>query len=313
MKAARVHRYGPPDVIELEDIDVPVPDAGEVLVRVSAAGVGPWDALIRSGKSVLPQPLPLTLGSDLAGTVVAVGGGVAEPSIGDSVYGITNPRFIGAYAEYAVGSARMLAKKPAHLDAIVSAGLPVIAVTAWQLLELAQVLDGQTVLVHGGAGSVGSFAVQLALFHGAQVIATCHTADVDYVRELGAHEVIDADRTDFVERAHDVDAVLDTVGGTTLQARSFAVLKRGGFLISSVSKPDASVAERSGIHSNFMLVDVNRVYLKRIAELIDDGSVKVSVGTVLPLTRAREAHEMLDGMRAHGRGKIVLETTSIAP
>lgn len=312
MKAARVHRYGPPDVIELEDIDVPVPDAGEVLVRVSAAGVGPWDALIRSGKSVLPQPLPLTLGSDLAGTVVAVGEGVDEPSVGDSVYGCTNPRFIGAYAEYAVGSARMLAKKPAHLDAVASAGLPVIAVTAWQMLELAQVSDGQTVLVHGGAGSVGSFAVQLALFHGAQVIATCHTADVDYVRELGAHDVIDADRTDFTERVRDVDAVLDTVGGT-LQARSFAVLKRGGFLISSVSKPDTRVAERSGVHSNFMLVDVNRVYLKRIAELIDDGSVKVSVGTVLPLTRAREAHEMLDGIRAHGRGKIVLQTTSIAP
>lgn len=312
MMAARVHRYGPPDVIELEDIDVPVPDAGEVLVRVDAAGVGPWDALIRSGNSVLPQPLPLTLGSDLAGTVVVVGEGVIEPSVGDRVYGSTNPRFVGAYAQYAIGSARMLAKQPARLDAVASAGLPVIAVTAWQLLELAQISHGQTVLVHGGAGGVGSFAVQLALFHGARVIATCHTADVDYVRELGAHDVIDADRTDFAVRAHDVNAVLDTVGGT-LQARSFAVLKRGGFLISAVSQPDPRAAERSGVHSNFMLVDVNRVYLKRIAELVDGGSVNVSVGTVLPLTRAREAHEMLAGIRARGRGKIVLETTSIAP
>ena len=304
MKACRIERFGPPDVIAIDDVDAGEPAAGEVLVRVDAAGVGPWDALIRSGRSAVPQPLPLTLGSDVAGHVVAVGAGVTEPAIGERVYGSTNARFVGAYAELAVASARMLARAPRRLDGCASAGVPVVAVTAWQMLELAQVGAGQTVVVHGGAGSVGSVVVQLALLHGARVIATVRGAEAAAVRALGA-DVVEVDRADWQTSVRDADAVLDTVGGT-LQERSFAMLRRGGFLISIVSTPDAALAQAHGVQSTFMLVDVNRIYLKRIAELIDEGALRVDVGTVLPLERAREAHEMLDGLRPRPRGKIVL-------
>ena len=182
-KACRVHRFGPPDVITLEDFPPPAPGAGEVLVRVKAAGVGPWDAWIRAGKSALPQPLPLTLGSDLAGVVEAVGPGVANVAPGDAVFGVTNPHFIGSYADYALAAAGMIAKKPAALGDVDAASVPVVAVTAWQaLFDQAQVMRGQTVLVHGGAGNVGAYVVQLAHRAGLRVIATAGETDLAYVR-----------------------------------------------------------------------------------------------------------------------------------
>jgi NADPH:quinone reductase-like Zn-dependent oxidoreductase len=184
-KACRVHRFGPPDVITLEDVPQPVPGAGEVLVRVKAAGVGPWDAWIRAGKSVLPQPLPLTLGSDLAGVVEAIGPGVSHVAPGDAVFGATNPHFIGSYADYAIATAGMIAKKPATLSDIDGASAPVVAVTAWQaLFDQARVTRGETALVHGGAGSVGAYVVQLAHRAGLRVIATAGQMDLAYVRNL---------------------------------------------------------------------------------------------------------------------------------
>src|SRR5688572_28429950 len=159
MKAARVHQYGPPGTITLEDLPIPVPGPGEVLVRVHAAGVGPWDGWVRAGKSVLPQPLPLTLGSDFSGVVAAVGTGVAEFAPGDEVFGVTNPRFTGAYAEYAVAAAGMIAKKPPSLTHVDAASVPVVAVTAWQaLFDEARLERGASVLIHGAAGNVGGYA-----------------------------------------------------------------------------------------------------------------------------------------------------------
>ena len=177
MKAWRVHAFGPPEAMRFERVARPAPGAGEVLVKVHAAGVGPWDGWIRSGKSALPQPLPLTLGSDLSGVIEAVGLDVTGLQIGDSVYGVTNPRFIGAYAEYAVASAAMIARKPASLGHIEAASVPVIAVTAWQgLFDESRLTKGQTVLIHGGAGNVGAYAVQMARGAGLRCIATAGTA-----------------------------------------------------------------------------------------------------------------------------------------
>ena len=173
MLAWRVHEFGPPDVMKFEQVVRPNPGPGEVLVKVEAAGVGPWDGWIRAGKSALPQPLPLTLGSDLSGEIVAVGPGVSDLRRGDQVYGVTNPRFIGAYAEYAVASAAMVSRKPTTLTHIEAASVPVIAVTAWQgLFDQAGLKAGQTVLIHGAAGNVGSYAVQLARRAGVRTIAT---------------------------------------------------------------------------------------------------------------------------------------------
>jgi NADPH:quinone reductase-like Zn-dependent oxidoreductase len=305
-KAARVHSYGGPEVITLEDVELTAPAQGEVLVQVKAAGVGPWDAWIRAGKSALPQPLPLTLGSDLSGIVTAVGPNVTAFAPGDHVYGVTNPRFIGAYAEYAIASAGMIARKPARLDDVEAASVPVIAVTAMQaLFDHAALQSGQSVLIHGAAGNVGAYAVQLAHRAGLRVVATASGKDITYVRGLGADEVIDFRAERFEDKSGDVEAVIDLVGGET-QQRSFAVLRKGGVLVSAVSRPDEELAKARGVRALFFLVEVTTARLEEIAAALDENRLTLSVGTVLPLAAARSAHEMLEGTRPHPRGKIVL-------
>ncbi|HTN87370.1 MAG TPA: NADP-dependent oxidoreductase [Sorangium sp.] len=304
--AARVHRFGGPEVIAIDKVPVPLPGPGEVLVRVAAAGVGPWDGWIRAGKSVLPQPLPLTLGSDLAGVVAAVGPEVTDLAPGARVFGVTNERFTGAHAAYAVAQAGMVARAPLRLDDVQAASVPVVAVTAWQaLFEQAQLEAGQTVLVHGAAGGVGAYAVQLARRARARVIATASAKDRDFVRGLGADVVVDYRSERFEDAAKDVDAVIDLVGGDA-QARSFAVLKPGGTLVSAVSNPDQEEAARRGVRASFFLVDVTTARLDRIAALLDAGELSTDIGAVLPLAEVRGAHEMLDGARPRPRGKIVL-------
>jgi NADPH:quinone reductase-like Zn-dependent oxidoreductase len=306
MMAWRVHEFGPPETMQFERVPVPVPSSGEVLVKVRAAGVGPWDGWIRAGRSALPQPLPLTLGSDLSGEIQAVGPDVADRRIGDQVYGVTNPRFIGAYAEYALASAAMIAKKPTSLDYIDAASVPVIAVTAWQgLFDQAQLRADQTVLIHGAAGNVGAYAVQMARRAGSRIIATAATDDLTYVRELGADTVVDYRTQRFEDVVRDVDAVFDLVGGDT-QRRSFQVLRQGGKLISAVSQPDQDLAKSHGVDAAFFLVNVTTRHLTEIAGLIDSGELRTRVGTAIPLADAHEAHLMLDGIRSVPKGKIVL-------
>jgi NADPH:quinone reductase-like Zn-dependent oxidoreductase len=306
MMAWRVNEYGPPNVMRFERIPRPDPGRGEVLVKVEAAGVGPWDGWIRAGKSALPQPLPLTLGSDLAGKVVAVGEGVSRPRVDDQIYGVTNSQFVGAYAEYAVASAAMVSRKPTSLTYIEAAAVPVVAVTARQaLFDHAQLKAGQTVVVHGAAGSVGGFAVQLARRAGLHIVATASADDAALVRGLGADTVIDYKTELFEDHVRGADAVIDLVGGDT-QRRSFQVLRRGGKLISAVSNPDEELARRHGVEAAFFLVNVTTEDLAEIARLIDDGTLRTGVGVVLPLAGAREAHLMLEGVRPHPKGKIVL-------
>ncbi|HUK40494.1 MAG TPA: NADP-dependent oxidoreductase, partial [Candidatus Acidoferrales bacterium] len=275
-------------------------------VQVKAAGVGPWDAWIRSGKSVLPQPLPLTLGSDLSGVVHSIGPGVEELQIGDAVFGVTNERFTGAYAEYAVAKAALISPKPKSLNHTHAASVPVVAVTAWQMVfELARLAPGSSVLIHGAAGNVGAYAVQLAKRAGAMVIATASAKDLAYLRDLGADGVIDHRATRFEERVKNLDAVLDTVGGETLD-RSYGVLKRGGILVSAAAHPSDEKAGVYGVRALFFLVQVTTERLRKIAGLIDAGELKTEVGEVLWLNEARLAHEMLEGA-PHRRGKIVIK------
>ena len=306
MKAVRIHRFGSPEVISLDDVPKPAPRNGEVVVRVNAAGIGPWDALIRKGESVLEQPLPLTLGSDLSGVVDSIGVGVEKLKVGDEVFGVTNERFTGAYAEYAVAKAAMLAPKPKSLNHTHAASVPVVAVTAWQMVfDFAQLSSGQSVLIHGGAGNVGGYAVQLAKRAGAVVITTASVENDSYVRRLGADGVIDYRARRFEERVKEVDAVLDTVGGETLD-RSYGVLKRGGIVVSSVAQPSKEKAEEHGVRAGFFLVQVTTERLIKIAELISAGQLKTEVGEVLWLDEARKGHEMLEGA-PHRRGKIVIK------
>jgi NADPH:quinone reductase-like Zn-dependent oxidoreductase len=306
MMAWRVHQYGPPEVMRFERIPRPDPGPGVVLVKVEAVGVGPWDGWIRAGKSALPQPLPLTLGSDLAGKVIAVGPGVSRPRVGDEIYGVTNPEFVGAYAEHALASAAMVASKPTTLSYTEAASVPVVAVTAQQaLFDHAQLKAGRTVLIHGAAGSVGAFAVQLARRAGLRTIATAARDDAAIVRDLGADLVIDYRTEQFENKVRDADAVIDLVGGDT-QRRSFQVLRRGGKLISAVSDPDQDLAQRHGVEAAFFLVEVTTQALAQITSLIDGGNLRTRVGAVLRLADAREAHFMLEGVRPRPKGKIVL-------
>ena len=307
MLAWQVHEFGPPAVMKLERVLRPDPGPHEVLVRVAAAGVGPWDAWIRAGNSALPQPLPLTPGSDLSGEIVAVGAEVFALEAGDQVYGVTNPQFVGAYAEYALASAAMISRKPASVTHIEAASVPVIAVTARQaLFDHAGLEEGQAVVIHGAAGNVGAYAVQLARRAGLHIIATAAAEDLAFVRHLGADIVIDYKAQRFEQEIRNADAVIDLVGSDT-QARSFQVLRRGGKLISAVSAPDPQLAEHHGVEASFFLVNVSTHELTHIAGLLDSGELLTRVGVTLPLAEAREAHLMLEHLRPWPKGKIVLE------
>jgi NADPH:quinone reductase-like Zn-dependent oxidoreductase len=304
MYAARIHRFGGPDVIVVENVARPVPGMSEVLVRVAASGVAPWDALIRQGKSkVSPQP-PLTLGSDFAGVVDAVGPGVSQFNIGDEVYGVTNAQFVGANAEYAIASAGMIAPKPLRLSNLEAASLPVVAVTAWQMLfEHARPKAGQIVLILGAAGNVGAFAVQFAANAGLHVVAVVGTRDVDYAKSLGARDVVDYRTSDFADVVLTVDVVIDTVGGE-MRERAVSVLKPGGTIVTVVSTD--FVPARSDVRSAFFYADVTTARLSAISRLLDAGKVLPQVGSIVPLADVRTAHEMLAGA-AHARGKIMLQ------
>lgn len=307
MKAWRVHAFGSTDAMMLEAVPTPEPGAGEVLVHVHAAGVGPWDGWIRAGKSALPQPLPLTLGSDLSGTIVSLGSGVSGFAVGDQVFGVTNTQFLGAYAEYAIATAGMIAKKPDSLNYAEAASVPVVAVTAWQaLFDHGSLKAGQSVVIHGAAGNVGAYAVQLARRANLRVTATAGSKDIEVVRSLGADKVIDYHTQRFEGEIKDADVVLDLVGGET-QERSFQVLRPGGKLISAVSKPDQDHAKQHNVSASFFLVEVTTYRLRKIADLIDGGELTTHVGVALPFSAARDAHLMMEGGLPAPKGKIVLD------
>ena len=307
MKAIRLHGRGGPHHLVYEDAPQPRPGAEEVLVRVYATGVIAnelkWDVTYQT-KAGSPRALPIP-GRDLSGVVEAVGHGVTEPAKGDEVYAMLDYCCDGAEAEFTIALPNELAPKPRTLDHVQAAAVPLTALTAWQgLFEHARLVAGQTVLIHGAAGGVGVFAVQLARWAGAQVIATASKRNRDFLCELGANEIIDYTTTRFEEVVQGVDFVFDTVGGDTLQ-RSWQVVKPGGVLASVVSpRPSFAEAQAYNVRPVWFVVQPNREQLVRIGALIDEGKVRPIIDTVLPLSQARQAYEQ--GAKGHTRGKIVL-------
>jgi len=307
MKAIRIHGRGGPDHLVYEDAPQPRPGAEELLVRVYATGIIAnelkWDETYQT-KAGSPRALPIP-GRDLSGVVEAVGHGVTEPAKGDEVYAMLDYGCDGAEAEFTIAVPKELAPKPRTLDHVQAAAVPLTALTAWQgLFEHARLVAGQTVLIHGAAGGVGVFAVQLARWAGAQVIATASQRNRDFLCELGANEIIDYTTTRFEEVVQGVDFVFDTVGGDTLH-RSWQVVKPGGVLASVVSpRPSFAEAQAYDVRPVWFVVQPNREQLVRIGALIDEGKVRPIIDTVLPLSQARQAYEQ--GAKGHTRGKIVL-------
>jgi|SRR5579871_418399 len=305
MKAIRVHEYGRPEVLRLEEIARPEPGADELLIKVHAASVNPVDWKIRAGhmKDFMPMIFPYIPGFDISGVVESIGAGVTKFKSGDAVFGRLDGS--GAYAEYALVKETDLALKPKSLDHVHAAAIPVAALTAWQaLFEAAQLRPGQRILIHGAAGGVGIFAVQFAKSKGAHVIATASEKNQGFLRELGVDEPIDYSKTRFEDVVRDVDVVLDTMGGET-QERSLKVLKKGGILVSLVQPPSAEHAAKYGVRAVMLRGHKSAADLMEIAQLIDSGRVKVFVETIVPLAEARRAHELSES--GHVRGKIVLK------
>ena len=303
MKAVRIHRFGDPSVLQVDEIDRAKPTGDQLLIKVSAASVNPVDYKIRQGgyPRVTEDKLPITLGRDVAGVVEAAGGGF---KVGDEVYAHLDWAD-GGYAEYAVVAPVGVAAKPKSLDMIQAAAVPLAATTAWQgLFQHGNLKRGQKVLIHGASGGVGGFAVQFAKAEGAYVYATASGEGVQAVREDGADEVIDYKKQKFEDVAKDVDLVFDLIGGDT-QARSFAVVKTGGALISTVQEPDKAKAAEKQLTAKRYMAEPNADHLRRIGELIDAGKVKVVVAETVPLEQAAAAHASLEN--DHPRGKIVLK------
>jgi NADPH:quinone reductase-like Zn-dependent oxidoreductase len=291
-------------VLKFEEVPRPEPKEDEVLVRVIASGVNPADPLTLSGKYAreFGTHLPLIPGYDIAGVVEKMGAKVTNLKAGDAVYGY--PTFGGGWADYVTVKQWEVAAKPKTLNFAEAAAVPMCALTAWQaLVDTAQLHPGQTILVHGGSGGVGSFAVQIAKARGARVIATASTANQDLLKQLGADVAIDYTKTRFEDVAKDVDAVLDPVGKETL-ARSYGVVKKGGIVMSLVARPDPVELEKRGIRGAAISVHPDAEDLAEIARLIDAGKIKPVVTEVLPLSEAIAAQRQAE--THHTRGKLVL-------
>ncbi len=304
MKAARIHDY---DVaIAVEEVQVPEPGPAEVLVRMHAAGLNPLDVLLHGGRrrDVFPLSFPYTLGTDLAGTVERAGPLAARWRQGDRVVARLDPTRGGALAGFAVVPAASLAAVPAGVSLEEAAGVPTAAGTAWQaLFERANVTRGQTVLIHAGAGGVGSFAIQLARIAGARVIATASGSGIELARRLGANQVIDYRTENFAEKLSDIDVVLDTVGGDT-PLLSFGVLRPGGTLVAAASQPGAALAKAHNVTATRVFRQSDGSRLGLISGLLDTGSLKVLVDRVLPLENLDDAFRHQESGRA--RGKIIV-------
>ena len=305
MKAIMVREYGGPEVLKLEKVPRPEPKENEVLIRVIAAGVNPVDAGIRSGhysKYFGPKP-PFIPGSDVAGVIEE--SKVDKYKRGDAVYGYLDLDRGGGYAEYTIAKEREISAKPKSLSFVEAAGVPIVALTAWQaLIDTAKLSVGQTVLIHGGSGGVGSFAIQIAKTKGARVYATASTRNQDFLKQLGADVAIDYTKQKFEDIAKDVDAVLESVGGDTL-TRSYGVVKKGGIIVSLVGPPNQAELAKHGIRGVALGVGPDSRQLTEIGKLIDDKKIKVIVSQTFPLAEAAKAQEQV--ATGHTRGKIVLK------
>jgi NADPH:quinone reductase-like Zn-dependent oxidoreductase len=309
MKAVRIYGYGGIDVLCYEEAPQPKPGADEVLIRVFASSVNPFDCAVRAGymNSYFNYTLPLIPGTDVSGVVEEVGENVTDLQPGDEVYTRVGVWRDGAYAEYVVAPAADVAYKPKSVDHFHAAALPHVTLTAWQaLVEVANVAPGQKVLVHAAAGGVGHIAVQLSKIRGATTVGTA-SVNLDTLKELEVDETIDYSTTEFEKEVKDVDVVLDLIGGDT-QQRSWAVMRPGGILIATVQPPSEEMAAAHGVRQNFVSTapPIKRV-LTEVAGLVDTGQLKPIVSAILPLSEIQKAHEMVEGKHVHG--KVVLSVS----
>jgi NADPH:quinone reductase-like Zn-dependent oxidoreductase len=308
MKAIRIHEYGGPEKLREEDVPEPRAESGQVLVRVHAASVNPIDYKLASGvmRQIMPLEFPWIPGGDFSGVVEAVGAGVTGFKKGDVVYGDTPGG--GAYTQQLGTSASVVAPKPSKLSHIEAASVPLAGQTAWQaLFDHGRLERGQTVLIHGGSGGVGAFAVQLAHWKGAKVLATGSAENADFLRSLGADMAIDYKAKPFESVAKNVDLVLDLIGGET-QRRSFGVLKPGGSLIATAQPPSEQEAAQHKVRAAMMRMEASAKNLLELAKLLDAGTIRPLVSKKYPMSEARAA--WADILSGHTRGKIVLEVGS---
>ena len=308
MRAISPSGWGPPEVLREIEVDRPFPQPGEVLVRVKAIGVNPtdWKSRATGGRKLWKTP-PI-LGFDVSGVVEEVAEGSVLFQPGDEIFGMPHfPQQAGAYAEYVAGPARQFARKPAHLDHIHAAALPLAGLTAWQaLIDAAHVQAGERVLVHAAAGGVGHLAVQIAKARGAYVIGTARRTKHEFVLSLGADEVLDYTEAHSVESLSKLDAVIDLIGAETGQ-RSVGLIRPGGTLVSLIPRrhdPTAAAAAAAGVRYTLVVVEPDAEGLKALARLVDSGELRPHVSAVLPLSEARGAHEL--GETGRTTGKIVL-------
>src|SRR5438105_7384665 len=307
MKAVVIHEYGGPEVLKYEDVPQPEPKQDQLRIHVIAAGVNPVDGMIRSGMFDKEgrRAFPVILGGDISGVVEKVGSNITKFKFGDPVFAYVSLDNSVGYAQYAVVTEREAAPKPKSLTYVEAAAVPIVALTAWQaLIDTAKLKAGQTVLIHGGSGGVGSFAIQIAKAHGAKVIATASSANQDFLKQLGADVAIDYTKENFENIAKDVDVVLDSIGKDTL-ARSYEVMKKGGIIVSLVARPDPAELAKHGIRGEALSVDPNSDELSEIGKLVDEKKINVIVSQTFPLSEARKAQEQV--ATGHTRGKIVLK------
>jgi NADPH:quinone reductase-like Zn-dependent oxidoreductase len=305
MHAIRQQAFGGPEMLELVELERPVPLPTEVLVRVRAVGVNPVEAVIRSGQFPLLGEPPFILGWDVSGVVEDIEPGVTRFQPGDEVYGMPFfPRAASAYAEYVVAPSRQLARKPSGLSHAEAAALPLAGLTAWQaLVDTAQLTAGQRVLIHGAGGGVGHLAVQIAKARGAHVTGTVSADRHDFVANLGADEVIDYRTTDFAAHVDGADVVLDTIGGD-IARRSIGVLRRGGLLVTIVGRRDVDLAARTeaaGRRFAGLSVEPDYPALEALADLAESEKLRVHLQATLGLAEAAKAHELLESGSVTGK------------
>jgi len=308
MKAVQINSYGGPEVLEINEASNPVVGEGQVLVEVYAAGINPIDYKIRAGylKEYVPLQFPVTIGGDFSGVIVALGNNISNFKIGDEVYGqagILNGGS-GSFAEFALANTEKISAKPKSLTFVEAGALPLAGVSALQAVEdEIKPRKGQKILIHGGAGGIGTIAIQIAKALGAYVATTASSDDKKYVKSLGADEIIDYKNQNFEEILKDYDAVFDTVGGETTD-KSFNVLKKGGIIVSMGGQPDEKLTKDHEVTAIGQNTDANPKRLSRLAELVDSGKIKVKVDKVFPFEQVKEAFYYME--QGHPRGKVVL-------